>query len=109
MFALLALTVLFGHDAVMAAGPHATASTEHHAHAAMDHGDTTHDNAEMTCHLPEGARPATAGVSEPLPSGAGAMPAPAADACQATKLVAWQAPPVAPPDVVRALLQVFLN
>jgi hypothetical protein len=109
MLALLALAVLFGHDALMATGPHDTATSAHHVHAAGDHGDASHDAPELTCHLSEGARPAPAGVSEPLPLGTGAMPAPAADDWRVTELVAWQAPPVTPPGVARALLQVFLN
>lgn len=109
LFALLALAVLFGHDALMATGLHDTATPAHHSHAAGDHGDASHDAPELTCHLSEGARPASAGVSEPLPAGTAAMPVPAADDWRVTELVAWQAPPITPPDVVRALLQVFLN
>lgn len=109
MLALLALAVLFGHDALMATGPHDTAASAHHVNAVGHHDDASHDPPELTCHLSEGARPASTGVSEPLPSGTVAMPVPAADDWRVTELVAWQAPPITPPDVVRALLQVFLN
>jgi hypothetical protein len=98
---LAVLMVLVGHDVLMAADPHGSVpSPEAHAIA--------HETSEATCHLPEVVRPDPPDRPEP------AVPCMIGDA-MLTQLrvdagrVSWADPPGAPPDVRRALLQVFLN
>lgn len=109
MLALIALAVLLGHDTLMTTGPHHVSSAGHSVESSAEHGDASHTTPEPPCHVSEAMISAPAGPTSPLPSDAAGMPVPAADEWQSTDVVGWQAPPPKPPDVARALLQVFLN
>jgi hypothetical protein len=109
IWTLLAVAVVFGHDVLMAAGPHRDpmAAT---AHFRSSHdADHHHEAPAATCHATEGAWPA--GVS-PVGNHDVATADSWADTVDASRDFApgwWATPPGRPPDVLRALLQVFLN
>jgi hypothetical protein len=98
------LMLLVGHDVLMAADPHGVA-VSHEAHPAAY--ETSADD-EVTCHLPEGMRPDPRDGPEPAMASTivvGFLTQSRVDAGR----VSWADPPGSPPDVRRALLQVFLN
>jgi hypothetical protein len=101
---LAVLMLLVGHDVLMAADPHGVAAS-HEAHSA---GYKISGDNEATCHLPEGTRPDPPDRPEPavVPiSAIGVSTQHRVDTGRAS----WADPPGSPPDVRRALLQVFLN
>lgn len=101
VFALVMALVVLGHDAVMAANPHAQPATsvEHAGHEALD----------STCHQQEGVRPGSFDAGQLLLPGASILAPSLAVSQQEDALIAWDAPPRHPPRVARALLQVFQN
>jgi hypothetical protein len=99
--ALVILAILFGHDVLMAADPH-DAGSSHEAHATGEAPDGT------ACHAPEGVRPDPPDQPAPALPGDVLGVIPAHIPVDAGRL-AWTEPPTHPPDVLRALLQVFLN
>lgn len=96
---LAGLLVLFGHDLVMATEPHALASS----HA--DHAETL-ERTETDCGSLEGS-PMSSSTVPDLHAEVALLfvPARALDSPRA----AWRIEPSHPPDVRRALLQVYLN
>ena len=104
-FALAALFVVLGHDAVMAAGPHALQPAAIAGHA----GHAGHEPLDTVCHQQEAVRSGPFDAGELMLPGHAVPPLPIELTWQVRADVAWDAPPCYPPDVVRALLQVFLN
>jgi hypothetical protein len=99
--AIAALLVLFGHELLMAADLHAP-SAVHGEHAV---GQAAVDT---DCGVQEGARPSSRddpGFPTPLLL---SVPLETLPVCHAS-LAAWSIEPSHPPDVLRALLQVYLN
>lgn len=100
--ALIGLLVLLGHDSLMAANPHAQAAP-HAEHAAG------HQPVQAECGVQGGTRPSSLempGLDGPI----GAPPVPSRHtAASLVGPAAWSIAPTYPPDVRRALLQVFLN
>lgn len=100
--ALVGLLILLGHDLLMAADPHAP--TQAHEYHAVGHAPVNID-----CGVQEGVPPASPGMVDlPIPDSVALM-APVEMPGQVLAQVAWDTPPRDPPDVIRALLQVFLN
>lgn len=100
--ALAGLIILLGHDALMAANPHGQAAA--HVEEAGEH-----TSPESVCHLQEGARTTPPDVPDPQPAQPAIQVSPVALQAPQLAHVSWMAPPGHPPDVLRALLQVYLN
>lgn len=103
MLALVVLLVLFGHDTLMATGPHGQDVSHHASHQA----DGAASGSE--CHAPEGVR--TAAPDGPVAdTSTSAVSTGMAHMCfPEIRAIAWGTEPGAPPDVRRAFLQVYLN
>jgi hypothetical protein len=95
------LLTVFGHDAMMAADPHIR---EHAVH------ETSSTSVPMTstCGPTHGARPDTDNDATPDDS-AGNPVVPQITETSGIHLLRWWTEPAHPPDVRRALLQVYLN
>lgn len=100
--ALVGLLILLGHDALMAADPHGQPAA--HAEKAAEHPMSV-----SVCHLQEGDRTAPSGAPDPQTAHPAIHVLPAAVLAPQLAHVSWLEPPGHPPDVLRALLQVFLN
>jgi hypothetical protein len=100
--ALLGLLVIFGHDALMAADPHGRSS------ASAEHAPV-HTSTEVDCHLQEGVRTEPSGVPDSHATRCVLHLLPIESYASHLEQVSWTDPPVQPPDILRALLQVFLN
>lgn len=100
--ALAGLIILLGHDAIMAANPH-----ERPVAHVEEVGE--HTSPESVCHLQEGARTTPPDVPDPQPANSAIHVLPVAALAPQLAHVSWMEPPGHPPDVLRALLQVFLN
>lgn len=98
---LVTLVLLLGHDAMMATDPHGQASAREHHHVM--------EQEASSCLAIEGARvdrpdlPAPDGAAADFPIVLASVPG------QPPSDIAWREAPGHPPDVRRALLQVFLN
>jgi hypothetical protein len=100
--AIAALLVLFGHELLMAADLHAP-SPVHGEHAV---GQAPVDT---DCGVPEGARPSSRDdPAFPMPLASLPVSSETQPVCHSS-LAAWSIEPSHPPDVLRALLQVYLN
>jgi hypothetical protein len=95
--ALATLLVVLGHDAVMAANPHG-----------QEPATAGHTMVDNPCHRMEGVRPGAIDAAD-LINGPAVLPQLVPFSCHELARVAWGIPPHHPPDVIRALLQVFLN
>lgn len=99
--ALVTLVLLLGHDALMATDPHGQVSP-HEQHQVVEH-------EAASCLAIDGARvdrpdvPALADTAMDVP---GTL---VWTSARTTGAVRWWAAPGYPPDVRRAMLQVFLN
>ena len=100
--ALAGLMILLGHDALMAANPHG--QTAAHSQTADEH-----PSPGSVCHFQEGDRTIPSGAPDPQTAHPAIHVLPAAVLAPQLAHVSWMAPPGHPPDVLRALLQVFLN
>jgi hypothetical protein len=100
--ALAGLLILLGHDALMAADPHGQPGA--HAGEAGEH-----PSPQSVCHFQEGDRTTPSGAPDPQPAHPAIHGRPVAVLAPQLAHVSWMAPPGHPPDVIRALLQVFLN
>jgi hypothetical protein len=100
-FALAMMLVVLGHDALMAANPHAQSP------ASADHAG--HEPLDAACQQQEGVRPGSLDVGAHDIPGHAVLPPQLVLMRHVHADVAWDAPPRHPPDVSRALLQVFLN
>lgn len=95
--ALGILLIMLGHDATMAANPHATSETSHAQPMASTCGPT-HGAKSPTSEMTQDDAPYSMPFLVSLPT---------IDLSLATP--DWWSEPTYPPDVQRALLQVFLN
>lgn len=102
VLALVGLLILFGHDAVMAANPHGQPSV--HAEHTVEH-----DPVENRCHIQEGVRPAHFDLSDVPFLNLSPHLLPAEFLSVAARWSVCDTSPGFPPDVLRALLQVYLN
>jgi len=99
--ALAIVLVLLGHDALMAANPHAESSS---------HGaPATGEPLPAPCMLLDVAPAASPGLSTAQASHAACMACSIAPQHEIRVERAWELAPDHPPDVRRAFLQVFLN
>lgn len=101
VLALVIFGFLLGHDALMAADPHRPSSPDH-THAA----DIVSVSA---CPMPDGVRPIAPDVPLPDVMNAAFVIEPLLLPRLDTSPTGWGIWPDHPPDVRRALLQVFLN
>lgn len=94
------LLTLFGHDAVMAVGPHPSAHSTYH--------ESPSPATEVDCGLTTGAQPQST-IQLDVDDLAVDLPLSEVTRDIAGFLPHWVVAPDHPPDVKRALLQVYLN
>ncbi len=104
IIALGLLLIVFGHDTVMVTDPHDVGGVRHAAH----HDDAHTPPDDAPCGPVEGVRPQGAdGLDVDAPSPCLVVPEGIAPAIPMAPR--WWSEPDHPPDVRRALLQVYLN
>ena len=99
ILALVAIAILFGHDALMAAGTHEAGAGHHQEH----------EVPATECHVLESVRPAQLDQSDSPAVEKAPCVDPGMQGVAEQRQTRWDLPPRHPPATLRAMLQVFLN